>query len=84
MAASRNLGLHTNYDEEAFIGKTSVSLPVKLSCVAAWLGQYSLLLVFRLERSLRLVFRVYLALKMILNIPSSWKRDSSTLPFSEL
>lgn len=84
MAASRYLGLHTNYDEEAFIRKTSVSLPVKLSSVAAWLGQSCLLPVFPLERSVCLVLRAYLALKTILSIPSSWKRDSSTLPFSEL
>lgn len=46
MAASRFLRLHSNYDKEASIRKTSVSLPVKLSCVTAWLEQPCLLLVF--------------------------------------
>lgn len=55
MAASRYLGLHTNYDKEASIRKTSVSLPVKLSCVAAWLEQSYLFLMFPLERGVHIV-----------------------------
>lgn len=71
MAASRYLRLHTNYDKEASIRKTSVSLPVKLSCVAAWLEQPCLLLMFSLER--KFAYCVYLTKKMTVNIPSNWK-----------
>lgn len=65
MAASGYLGLHTNYDKEASIRKTSVSLPVKLSCVAAWLEQPCLLM-FSLER--KFAYCVYLTMKMTVNI----------------
>lgn len=71
MAASRYLRLHTNYDKEASIRKTSVSLPVKLSCVTAWLEQPCLLLVFS-GKEVR--FCVYLTVKMTVDIPSNWKR----------
>lgn len=63
-------GYNTNYDREASIRKTSVSLPVKLSCVAAWLEPSYLFLMLPLERRVRLVC---LATKMILKLPSSWK-----------
>lgn len=65
-AASGYLGLHTNYDKEASIRKTSVSLPVKLSCVAAWLEQPCLILMISLER--KFAYCVYLTMKMTVNI----------------
>lgn len=63
-------GYNTNYDREASIRKTSVSLPVKLSCVAAWLEPSYLFLMLPLERRVCLGC---LATKMILKLPSSWK-----------
>lgn len=85
MAASRYPGLHTVYDEEAFIREdirlTSGEAVLCGRLAGAVLPPPS---VSSGKECVRLVPRVYLALKMILSNPSSCKRDSSTLPVSKL